>query len=157
MFTPGSRPEDGAPDRKNDDRGGVQPEFQLGRRGGESVRIAGYTRARVWSPGVGVLLPLFIFELLGGLNLSGKAFVVVVALFIAFEIFRVRKFGARIFGAAATVMFYGVVALVLAALGVGAGWFDPNLGKIGTDIGRIWSFLLDFGGNALRWIVGRVA
>ena len=78
----------------------------------------------------------FLVELLSRLGLEGGAIAAATSLLVAFYLLRARSVGARAASAGAALVAYTVAILVVFAVVLGLGWFDPRPGVITEHLAR---------------------
>lgn len=87
-------------------------------------------------PGLTPLIVGLVWDALMGLGLGVQVVVVVVLLFIALELRRALKVGARFGGVLTSMVVYSIIAIVTIAVVIGMGWAEPDIGAFASDVGR---------------------
>ena len=96
-------------------------------------------------------------ELLSRLGLEGGAIAAATSLLVAFYLLRARSVGARAASAGAALVAYSVAILVVFAVVLGLGWFDPRPSVITEHLARAGSTAVERakepGRRLVRWLV----
>ena len=95
----------------------------------------------------------FLLDLLRQVGLGGSAVASATALLVAFYLLRARSVGARAASAGAALVAYSVAILLVIAVTLALGWFDPRPSVITEHLARAASAGADRATEPFRRLV----